>query len=966
MSNYTVAIQKSGSNFVYGTGIIVTSDGMILTCYHVVGDIKTKTLYKLVDIYFPESKCVIAAYPIQDYCDPFYDFAFLKLKDNLLPDKTCVAPLTKTIQFYNKFASIGFRKSNVFDKPLSSSGDIRPTTRLKSKEGIDSPEIIQLYSDEIEERMSGSAVLDLETKKVVGIISDHWVNYQDNVDSKLNFAISIDSIIRESKAASLIEPILRQNNPGFNPFLRFPELKQDLLEIVNEYKESKDGIRKPLEKYYIKQDVIHINLKDKILLKDLDSKIRRDLENPSSNLTIGVSIEKLIENILEEEKSRKYYKIIGASSYGIGKTSLVKYIAYVYAQNYLNNPYKSKFIPLTIYLKDENALGDELRDKIDNVISFVPEFELLLLIDGIEEYNKGSEKLKIELDAIIEDIKLRKKDQNTKAILTINLSKDINPGFVISDYIRLLPFTELQVNAFFKKCGANQLSYGKLIDYISSEEITKPLFAWMLSYIDTDLEIFKRTWTNEDNWNDNIKKTLIYMLFFYYTIMERLKGEKNYNEKEHIKEKQLLRKIAVLKQLLGESLVVEEEEHSYKLINPYKNSFDTNINSIPKSIFFSYFELIHSSTNMKGFKFVHHTFQEYLIAENYVENFLSGRYVDSSNIFQLGIPSKETMQFLDGLIGLLLIKVADSDLLDIIENEKSSLLNSSTYATSPSLNIKQLLETNAISCFKDEIIPLFIENNEMVKLEKSAVKARGGSEIYKSLWIHRWISLFFLSRVSRLPYELNDSLQILISYTANFTPGYIKKLRFDLSEINLSGANLEDTDLSNATFKFTNLSNANFREANLSGTNFSYSHMYSCFLSGAKLDHANLRLSHLIKSNLSYTDLSFANLFGSNLELADLRWSKMSNANLQFANLIGVNLSYADLSNAILIDINNFINLRCNNATKFKDAITNNNQLIAYLRDNGIIDLPKLVTDVNEIKEELRKWELKIQDTIKK
>jgi uncharacterized protein YjbI with pentapeptide repeats len=142
--------------------------------------------------------------------------------------------------------------------------------------------------------------------------------------------------------------------------------------------------------------------------------------------------------------------------------------------------------------------------------------------------------------------------------------------------------------------------------------------------------------------------------------------------------------------------------------------------------------------------------------------------------------------------------------------------------------------------------------------------------------------------------------------------------------------------------------------------------MYSCFLSGAKLDHANLRLSHLIKSNLSYTDLSFANLFGSNLELADLRWSKMSNANLQFANLIGVNLSYADLSNAILIDINNFINLRCNNATKFKDAITNNNQLIAYLRDNGIIDLPKLVTDVNEIKEELRKWELKIQDTIKK
>ena len=41
--------------------------------------------------------------------------------------------------------------------------------------------------------MSGAPVLDLETNKVVGIVSEHWVTSW-NIDTRLNFAIPIESV----------------------------------------------------------------------------------------------------------------------------------------------------------------------------------------------------------------------------------------------------------------------------------------------------------------------------------------------------------------------------------------------------------------------------------------------------------------------------------------------------------------------------------------------------------------------------------------------------------------------------------------------------------------------------------------------------------------------------------------------------------------------------------------------------
>jgi hypothetical protein len=217
----TVAIQKAGDNGrILGTGVIVTDDGLILTCYHVIGEIKNKTIkHNSIDVYFPEFKITKSASAVKEYCDPSIDVAFFKIENGSLSNKTTVSNLGEGIIFGHKFASIGFRKPKVFEK-LSSSGEIRIKTSFKTKEdNIESPQLIQLYSDEIEPGMSGSPILDLETNKVVGIISEHWVSASNNVDARLNFGIPIESILK----VPAIESILRERNPGLKKIHQFME-----------------------------------------------------------------------------------------------------------------------------------------------------------------------------------------------------------------------------------------------------------------------------------------------------------------------------------------------------------------------------------------------------------------------------------------------------------------------------------------------------------------------------------------------------------------------------------------------------------------------------------------------------------------------------------------------------------------------------------------------------------------------
>ena len=86
---------------------------------------------------------------------------------------------------------------------------------------------------------------------------------------------------------------------------------------------------------------------------------------------------------------------------------------------------------------------------------------------------------------------------------------------------------------------------------------------------------------------------------------------------------------------------------------------------------------------------------------------------------------------------------------------------------------------------------------------------------------------------------------------------------------------------------------ANLSEADLSGANLSRANLSGADLSGANLSRANLSGANLSRANLSWANLSGADLSGANLSRADLSGANLSRADLSRANLSGANLSEA-------------------------------------------------------------------------
>src|SRR5690348_11003754 len=85
LKKFTVAICKPGYPIpagIKGTGFIVNSEGLILTCFHVVGDrANNQFSYDNFDIYFPEANITKRAVVSKELSCALKDVAFLTLEE---------------------------------------------------------------------------------------------------------------------------------------------------------------------------------------------------------------------------------------------------------------------------------------------------------------------------------------------------------------------------------------------------------------------------------------------------------------------------------------------------------------------------------------------------------------------------------------------------------------------------------------------------------------------------------------------------------------------------------------------------------------------------------------------------------------------------------------------------------------------------------------------------------------------
>ena len=693
-----------------------------------------------------------------------------------------------------------------------------------------------------------------------------------------------------------------------------------------------------------------------------------------------------VDDFLREEG---YHRTVIGATFGMGKTSLAKHIAIEYATKFLYTaPEDHNYIPVFVALKDKkrNVFFDKRLDYVlDKIVA--PEDgrnrRILLVCDGLDEYGDSIEDLLKYLD--------EKQDvlPNMKVIITTRLKAGLLQSLNVKQYIRILPFEPEEVNKFFEKYGMQSINFETLLYRygLNEKEIQKPFFCWIFAIVyNSGGALF------EDIKNENMKRALIYQEFIHSIIRgkhrELAEREYDYTEYDIDKEKKTLRKIAPLKMIYEDNLtenIVRRDIAKFEDGLTYDDEATKNedLSTILSPIISSYFYL-QSSTSDPKIDFIHESFKEYLLAEYYIESLLINKLAPYR--LSVGIPSFETIAFLNGLLELLTVDTTDGAIIPYRERFLTSLTFPNRKQQIDISEVKTILSKNVQICMEDEQIVFQKEREKKELWNTVSIPITK----YGELLVHQWICIYILSTLN--PNGNLDCKRVipLLYQTTSSVPHYLMKLNafnfsnaklfyLDLSQSDLSNTNLSHTDLAYANLWHTNLShadlsyadmfNARLRYADMSYANLSYAKLSNARISNARLSYAKLSYARLSNADLSYSWLQFANLSNADLSNAKLSNSKLfhsdlsnanlSNAKLPDANLSHTNLSHTNLSNAflassLLLGCKVYNSMTCKNAN-FDNALTDDKDLIIYLERHSALSIPVLLNSKSELRSKLKK-----------
>jgi hypothetical protein len=194
--NFTVQIRSSTDDAIVGSGVIISAAGDIATCAHVVraaGLDPRDSKGNEISVYFPQlpaerkaRKAIVTGF-LAEHDD---DAVLLRVTGkamSLKPEQIAVLG-TAEESFLHPFISYGFRPLGQLQSGYADGvilGIVDPPPELPLHLGP-----VQLRSSQINEGMSGCAVLDQERNIVVGIVSATWYPDASSKDRDTAWAVN--------------------------------------------------------------------------------------------------------------------------------------------------------------------------------------------------------------------------------------------------------------------------------------------------------------------------------------------------------------------------------------------------------------------------------------------------------------------------------------------------------------------------------------------------------------------------------------------------------------------------------------------------------------------------------------------------------------------------------------------------------------------------------------------------------
>ncbi len=734
-------------------------------------------------------------------------------------------------------------------------------------------------------------------------LQDKWVSFFIYFDNKLYNSIKDDDAYKNLKDK------WESDQNYINTQNYFEKLSTELIAVPNPID------NKLLSKYYVAGRLIKLNI------GTIDPKTGKRFE-----FLDDIECEELyahkndrfeIDDFLGSGIENRTKFIV--APFGNGKTSFARQqLLKKQIGKYLRS--SSPWLP--IYIKMENgiekAYGDlELKELITEFLKSNDK-KILLICDGLDEYLGNGQKLLEDIDKILKELRLKNNSSGIvindwKKIVTTRPESGLPFLQTGETFVRLLPFDENQVNEFFIRyfetdtppLNWKMVSRLDLKDEETGDDLLKkPLFCWMLAIS------YTKGYT--DSYDDkSTSKALLYSNFFH----SLLKGKPNEEYKRLIYEKWILRKIALLKAIYKDKLTTTEVDKHLKIfagsesnhtlvehINNISTSEDKN-KSLLSFILNSYFKIDEQD---KRIDFLHKSFQEYFLAEHYIESILLD---DRWHRLGIELPSEVTTKFLESILKII---VSDNKYEEFKDKLYKSIYLTTDTSYHPN-NKKKLLVDKSKSIIEQARLVYFpnLLNNK--------------TNLSKPSENEKWhIFTIDLSEYHQLLSYLLVPLFIIKKIDQNQNPCNLKEVieNLDLRKINWIYK----------YFPFANLTNAD--------------------LGGANLARANLTNADLGGANLTNADLGGANLARANLGGANLTNADLTNANLTNANLARADLIRTTFIRAILLNLNHskLYGITINENTNFDGSIIDGKELLEKLYDHPM-KKPMLIQNKTKLKE---------------